>query len=112
MGFGFLPLLLSLLFPPVASFDHNGTVVLGETAVFSNTTTGTAPLTTLWEFGDGATSTAANPTHMYPVAASYTTVTLTTTNTASVSVATAIFVVHPLPESEFTLFLPLALKPD
>ena len=86
-------------------------MVLGETAVFTNTTTGTAPLTTLWDFGDGATSLAANPAHMYMAAASYT-VTLTITNTAGVSVATATFVVHPLPESKFTIFLPVALKPD
>jgi ELWxxDGT repeat protein len=97
------------LFPPVASFDHNGPVVLGETAVFTNTSTGTAPLTPLWDFGDGATSTAANPTYVYTAAASYT-VTLTITNTAGVSVATATFVIHPLPESKFTIFLPLALK--
>lgn len=97
------------LFPPIASFDHNGPVVLGETAVFSNTSTGTAPLTTLWEFGDGATSTATSPTHIYTAAASYT-VTLTITNTAGVSTATATFVVHPLPESKLTILLPLVLK--
>ncbi|MEM7248803.1 MAG: PKD domain-containing protein [Acidobacteriota bacterium] len=32
---------------------------------FTNTSTGTAPMSYLWNFGDGATSTSASPTHTY-----------------------------------------------
>ena len=39
---------------------------------FINTTTGTAPLTYNWNFGDGGTSTATNPVHSYTTPGSYT----------------------------------------
>lgn len=39
---------------------------------FSNTSTGTGALTYLWNFGDGGTSTAANPTHNFASGGSYT----------------------------------------
>jgi gliding motility-associated-like protein len=41
-------------------------------AVFSNFTTGTPGFTYKWSFGDGGTSTAANPTHDYLTTGSYT----------------------------------------
>ena len=41
-------------------------------AVFNNSSTGTAPFTYYWTFGDGGISTAANPTHDYATAGSYT----------------------------------------
>lgn len=41
-------------------------------AVFTNTTTGIGPFTYLWTFGDGGTSTLANPTHDYLTTGSYT----------------------------------------
>lgn len=66
--------------PPLAAFEHNGPyLALGQTAVFTNSSSGDAPLTYLWEFGDGATSSAANPSHDYAVAGTYT-VTLTASN--------------------------------
>jgi len=53
--------------------------VVNETVTFSNTTTGVAPFTFAWDFGDGATSTDESPTHAYGAAGTYT-VTLTATN--------------------------------
>lgn len=41
-------------------------------AVFTNSTTGTGAFTYLWSFGDGGTSTLANPTHDYTSIGSYT----------------------------------------
>ena len=41
-------------------------------AVFTNTTTGIGPFNYLWNFGDGGTSTLANPTHNYTGTGSYT----------------------------------------
>ena len=51
------------------------------TVTFTNTSTG-EDLTYLWNFGDGSTSTALNPTHIYSTAGTYT-VKLTTTNVRS-----------------------------
>ena len=39
---------------------------------FQNLSTGTGALTYLWNFGDGGTSTAANPTHNYTTSGTYT----------------------------------------
>lgn len=61
--------------------------------IFNNTSnTGaavqpSAPLSYLWDFGDGSTSTSMNPTKVYSVAGTYT-VTLTTTNTYGSDVET------------------------
>ncbi len=65
---------------PVANFSGaptSGNAPLSVT--FTNSSTGTAPLTYAWTFGDGGTSTAANPVYAYATAGTYT-VTLTTTN--------------------------------
>ena len=51
---------------------------IGDTVQFTDTSTG-APLVWLWDFGDGATSTAQNPGHAYGTAGSKT-VTLTVSN--------------------------------
>ena len=48
------------------------------TVTFTNTSIG-EDLTYLWNFGDGSTSTALNPTHIYNIAGTYT-VKLTVTN--------------------------------
>ncbi len=53
--------------------------VVPQTISFTNTTTGTGPLTYLWNFGDGSTSVAANPSHIYTAGGSYS-VTLIATN--------------------------------
>jgi PKD repeat protein len=43
----------------------------GNTIFFSSTTQGTMPFGHLWSFGDGSTSTSANPTHNYALPGSY-----------------------------------------
>ncbi|NLD71800.1 MAG: DUF11 domain-containing protein, partial [Chloroflexi bacterium] len=68
--------------PLVADFAASP-VCLGEPTVFTDGTTGgRAPYTYAWTFGDGATSSAANPTHAYGAAGSYD-VTLTVTDSQS-----------------------------
>lgn len=54
---------------------------------------GPAPLTFLWDFGDGTTSTNANPTHVYTNASAYR-VSLTVSD--GVDAATDFIVVHVL----------------
>jgi hypothetical protein len=69
---------------PAAHFTDGGVTAIcsGTTVTFnSSTTTGSPAPTFLWNFGDGVTSTLANPTHTYTTTASKTiTVTLTATN--------------------------------
>jgi hypothetical protein len=66
---------------PIASFECNAPVCLGETAIFTNTTIPGIPpknaegqvleTTYLWDFGDGETSTEFEPTHDYAAAGTY-----------------------------------------
>jgi PKD repeat protein len=91
--------------PAQAGFVHNGPIYLWETAVFTNTSTGSPPLSYLWDFGDGFTSTAENPTHQYTTAGIYT-VTLTVTN----AFGTDVFVAE-IEVQEAILFIPAVYKP-
>jgi len=71
---------------PVAQFQSAGSsFCAGTTAAFTDLSQN-APTSWFWDFGDGATSTAQNPTHNY-VAGAYT-VTLTVTNSAGSSTST------------------------
>jgi len=74
--------------PPVA--DFSGTPLSGLaplSVVFTDLSTNT-PTSWTWNFGDGSTSTAQNPSHTYAVAGSYT-VLLTATNAAGSNSKTA-----------------------
>lgn len=53
--------------PPVISFSASTTndCTVPLNVVFTNNTTGTPPLQYEWDFGDGGTSTQANPSHTY-----------------------------------------------
>ena len=89
--------------PPaiVAAFASNSPVWIGQTVVFSNTSTGPGALSFQWDFGDGQTSTEANPTHRYLAPGAYA-VTLTVGSGAAAASATAEVVVRPR-----TVFAPL-----
>jgi PKD repeat protein len=66
----------------VAGFSSNTPIVLGAGAVFTNTTTGTPPITYEWDFGDGSpVVTDVNPSHVYTQTGTFTVV-LTATNEA------------------------------
>ena len=75
----FIPVTMTVTNLPVAAFSSNSPVTLGETAVFTNLSGGVGVLSYLWDFGDGATSTLENPTHLYAETGVYE-VTLTVTN--------------------------------
>ena len=73
--------------PPSASFTLSPSSGPAPLQVsFTDTSTG-GPVSWLWDFGDGAASTAQNPVHTYAAAGSYT-VTMTARNTAGQSSAT------------------------
>jgi PKD repeat protein len=79
---------------PVAGFTSNSPVILGASAVFSNTSTGEAPLTYEWDFGDGSPVVSdTNPIHTYTSDGSYTVV-LTATNPGGSDVYTDTFEVQ------------------
>jgi PKD repeat protein/pimeloyl-ACP methyl ester carboxylesterase len=78
--------LITIVEPPLPGFDF--TTENNLSVDFTNTTTfsGTIP-TYLWDFGDGATSTEAAPSHEFPSAAVYT-VTLTVTSVCGIETTT------------------------
>lgn len=87
---------------PVAGFTSNSPVRIGDPANFTNTTTGTPPLTYDWDFGDGVgSSTDENPSYLYANYGIFT-VTLTATNSFGSSEATGSFEVVP-----WYMYLPL-----
>lgn len=65
--------------PQAAFATHPAMPLPGQSVQFINQSTGAEPLTYLWDFGDGATSDKANPSHTYTEAGSYV-VTLTASN--------------------------------
>lgn len=66
---------------PVAAFTFTPpTGDIPITSSFTNNTTGIGSITYLWDFGDGNTSTAVNPTHIYSSSAGTKTISLTATN--------------------------------
>ncbi|HUM71163.1 MAG TPA: PKD domain-containing protein, partial [Chloroflexota bacterium] len=98
---------VEILQAPQASFSALPIVMLGETAVFTNTSTGDA-LTFLWDFGDGDTSTETNPSHLYAAEGDYT-VTLTAQNAVGSDVATAVVSVLAMPQAGFIATTPTEL---
>jgi PKD repeat protein len=86
---------------PIANFDatpQSGTAPLP--VAFANKSTGSAPLTYLWNFGDGTTSTAANPPNKTYAAGNWT-VTLVVTDslgTQSAPASRLIAVTAPIPQ--------------
>jgi hypothetical protein len=98
---------------PVAGFTYApAEPEEGQEVAFTNTTTGTEPIAYEWDFGDGATSTAEHPTHVFAEAGSYV-VTLTATNDIGEDTYTETIVVsavEPPPPPVFWLFLPVILQ--
>lgn len=82
--------------PPSASFTVSpvGDIAVGASAFFTNTTTGDPPIAYQWNFGDGTTSTATDPSHSYAAPGSFN-VTLIATNAAGSSNTSATVTVVP-----------------
>lgn len=96
---------VSILQTPQAGFLSSSPDNVGQTTVFTSTSSGT-DLSYDWDFGDVTSSTNMNPTHVYPAIGTYT-VLLTVTN--AVGSDTAIGIVEITP---WQIFLPLVMKPD
>lgn len=94
--------------PPTAGFTSSSPDILGETTIFTDTSTGTSINGYSWAFGDGDSSTDQNPTHQYAAAGSYTVI-LTVTNSAGNDSFDDTVVI--LPPVTSNLYLPTVLKP-
>lgn len=70
--------------------------------VFTNGTTGAAPITYAWSFGDGTTSTATNPTKVYTATGTYS-VKLRATGTGGVDSVTHTVTVSATPAHDFDI---------
>lgn len=105
-----IPVTMMITQKPIAEFTSNSPILLGETAVFTNTSTGLDELTYLWDFGDGITSTLESPTHTYTTAATYN-VTLTAYSQYGEDTVIHEFVVEALPvEEPLYYYIPIVFK--
>ncbi len=86
---------------PIPSFESISPVCLGEVMYFTNTTTGSLPLSYLWSLGDGVTSTLEHPSHLYGAAGPYT-VSLQACNVAGCDTYTDTVGVLAQPQAGFT----------
>lgn len=76
-----IPNMITAYDAPVVDFQYTPefACTAPETITFTNLSTDALPLTYNWDFGDGATSTAENPSHTYTADGTYT-IELTATN--------------------------------
>ena len=84
-----------------AGFEHAAFLCVGSPVDFSNTTTGTLPITYRWDFADGITSTLTHPSHTYDTAGRYV-VTLLASNAMTTDTAAGLVFVLPPPTAAFT----------
>jgi hypothetical protein len=98
-----------LWYPPTAGFQvASTTTCVSYTVAFTNTSTGSRPITYTWDFGDGTTLTtitATHPTHHYSTPGSYRVVLTATGSYAGVPISTIDWrwlTVNPSPTAEFT----------
>jgi len=83
------------------AFSGPASVCAGSPASFTSTTTPSSGTTYAWNFGDGTTSTAANPTKVYTAGGTYT-VRQIATNGFCADTAFQTIVVNPKPTANFT----------
>ncbi|MDA0244655.1 MAG: M14 family zinc carboxypeptidase [Chloroflexi bacterium] len=93
---------------PTAAFTLTTPLWLGETAVFTNTSTNAVTYT--WDFGDGSPlSTVPSPTHTYTTTGVFT-VTLTAHNGSVSHTTSHPLTVRPMPTVGYVIHLPLVQK--
>jgi gliding motility-associated-like protein len=85
---------------PIAGIlPSSDTVCVNENIIFSNNSVGATTYT--WDFGDGGTSTAINPTYAYVAAGTYIVQLISSSAFACSDTITTTIVVDPLPTSNF-----------
>jgi len=85
---------------PIADIlPSSDTSCVNENIIFSNNSIGAT--TYAWDFGDGGTSTAINPTYAYTIAGTYTVQLISTSAFLCSDTSTTTIVIDPLPTSNF-----------
>jgi len=87
--------------PDVAFTMSDNDLPAGQAVIFTNKTKGAQPLTYLWDFGDGNTSTDSSPNHTYLSAGVYAVV-LTASNANGSDTVTGTVIVGAPPVAGFT----------
>jgi gliding motility-associated-like protein len=87
--------------PPAVAFTSPGGCV-GATITFNNTTTPVAGTSWNWNFGNGQTSTAQNPTTTYTTPGTYNVTLIATDASGCTATLTQPVVINPLPIPSFT----------
>jgi hypothetical protein len=82
-------------YPPLADFALSRSTTISNTIVLSNTSSGSAPLSYQWDFGDGSTSTETAPSHTYARTGLYT-VTLTAANVLAANRTSQVVILPPI----------------
>jgi PKD repeat protein len=89
--------------PPVASFEYEpeSSLTVASTIQFTDTSEDSDGAITghLWDFGDGGSSTAQNPTHMYDEPGTYTVTLTVTDDEGATGQATEILTVQDAPDT-------------
>lgn len=91
-------------------FTAPPSICTNATVSFNNTSA-PAPVSALWNFGDGNTSTLINPTHIYAAPGIYT-VRLYNTYANCTDSATHDIIIHPLPVANFTAPVTTRCEPN
>jgi YVTN family beta-propeller protein len=93
--------------PYAAFIPETSAIVSGETVTFTNLSTGSPPLSTTWDFGDGSpTSSEIHPSHTYNMIGTFSVV-LTATNPYGEDIATGTVTVE---EEQLPIYLPLVMR--
>ena len=98
---------LGIFPPPIISFSANPLCDINGTSFSPSTSTAIVSGSLVgfsWNFGDGGTSTAANPVHIYASAGTYTVSFTATSNHACVQTVTNSFIISPTPTVSFNTF--------
>lgn len=86
---------------PQAAFASSAPDPLGQATVFTDATTGTQPITYLWNFGDQTTNTLASPAHIYPAPGVYTAALTATNEWGQSSASLPVTITAPPPVAGF-----------
>jgi PKD repeat protein len=85
--------------PPTASFSSSGSNLVWN---FTSTVSSSYPVTYAWTFGDGGTSSIANPNHNYAAPGTYNVCLTATSQCGAVQACSTITVICPQPAAVFS----------
>lgn len=88
---------------PTASFTFTGETCANGTISFNNTSTPSgSPISfTIWDFGDGGSSTSISPSHVYTIAGSYTVKLTIQDELGNIDQTVQSVVITPIPQVDF-----------